>query len=367
MKGIHLFVPMLHRHDAVGEHTRALRHRLLAAGVPSLIYTELPDPTTVDETRHYRDYESAAEVGDVLVYQFATDSAMAGWLAGRPERLVINYHSITPPEFFAPWNNAITRLQVGAQQRLADLAPGAALGIADSVFISNELRAAGCTNIAVVPVAGISVPSEPSPDALEGLRSRHRGRGTAWLSVGRWAPNKAHHHTVAALFVARNTVDPGATLTLVGSPTEPAYAAALKRYAASLGLADAVDFVSDIDDDQLAAHYRAADVLVMLSDHEGFGVPLVEAMGHGLPIVAFDAGAVSEVLGDAGILLPGKHPRQVVMAVSALMADPGERDRLVETGRKRFQAIGLEEAGNRLVEALLGVAASAPAGSSSVG
>ncbi len=62
MKGIHLFVPMLHRHDAVGEHTRALRDRLLASGVPSRIYTELPDPTTSDETRHYLDYESASEV-----------------------------------------------------------------------------------------------------------------------------------------------------------------------------------------------------------------------------------------------------------------------------------------------------------------
>jgi glycogen synthase len=84
---------------------------------------------------------------------------------------------------------------------------------------------------------------------------------------------------------------------VVGSPTEPAYADGLVRYAASLGLADAVDFVSGISDDELAAHYRFADVLVMLSEHEGFGVPLVEAMGHGLPVVAFDAGAVDEVLG----------------------------------------------------------------------
>ncbi len=160
---------------------------------------------------------------------------------------MINYHSITPPEYFAPWNNAIARLQVGAQQRLAALAPRAALGIADSEFISSELRQAGCTNIAVVPVGGISVPAEPSPQALGRVRSRRTGSGTGWLSVGRWAPNKAHHQTVAALFVARATSQPGATLTLIGSPSEPAYAAALKRYAAALGLAGAVHFVSDIE------------------------------------------------------------------------------------------------------------------------
>ncbi|HEY7917253.1 MAG TPA: glycosyltransferase family 4 protein [Acidimicrobiales bacterium] len=353
MRGIHQFVPMLHRHDAVGEHSRALRDSLHASGVPSVIYTEIPDPATMDETRHYLKYGSEAEAGDVLVYQFATDSEMAGWLAARPETIVVNYHGITPPEYFAPWNNAITRLQVGAQQRLADLAPRVALGIADSEFISTELRQAGCTNIAVVPVAGIPAPAEPSPEALDRVRSRRKGAGAAWLSVGRWAPNKAHHQTLAALFVARATADPGATLTLVGSPTEPAYAAALRRYAAVLGLADAVSFVSHVDDDELAAHYRAADVLVMLSDHEGFGVPLVEAMGHDLPVVAFDAGAVGEVLGGAGILLDEKHPRRVAAAIARLMAEPAERERLVVVGRDRLRAIGLDQSGKRLVEALL--------------
>ena len=147
MKGVHLFVPMLHRRDAVGEHTLALRDRLATSGLPSQIYTELPDLTTADETRPYLDYESDADAGDVLVYQFATDSVMAGWLAARPQPLVVNYHSFTPSEFFAPWNNAIARLQIGAAQRLAELAPRATLGIADSEFVAAELRAAGFSNI----------------------------------------------------------------------------------------------------------------------------------------------------------------------------------------------------------------------------
>ncbi len=356
MSGVHLFVPMLHRHDAVGVHTLTLRDRLLASGVPSRIYTELPDPATSGETRPYLDYGTDAEPGDVLVYQFATESEIAGWLADRPEAVVINYHSITPPEYFAPWNNGITRGQVGALQELARLAPRAALGIADSECIAAELRRAGCTRTTVVPVAGVpDPPIEPSPSALERVRSRRRGAGTQWLSVGRLAPNKAHHHTIAALFVARAEGAADTRLTLVGSPTEPAYAAALKRYAAALGLGTAVDFESGLSDDELAAHYRTADVLVMLSDHEGFGVPLVEAMGHGLPVVAYDAGAVGEILGGAGVLLERKHPRQVASTVVRLLGDPEETDRLRRAGKERFASLGLARAGDLLFEAVQGV------------
>ena len=359
--GVHLFVPMLHRHDAVGEHTRILRDRLVAAGLASRIYTELPDPVTSHETRPYLDYAADAVPGDVLVYQFATQSLIAGWLAARPEPVVVNYHSVTPPEFFGPWNNGITRGQVGALQELALLAPTVALGIADSAFVAEELRRAGCPRTVVVPVAGVSDPPvEPSTAALARVRARRTGAGPRWLSVGRRAPNKAHHHTIAALFVARAEGSPDASLTLVGSPTEPAYAAALHRYAATLGLAGAVEFVSGVSEDELAAHYRTADVLVMLSDHEGFGVPLVEAMGYGLPIVAYDAGAVSEVLGDAGVLLERKHPRHVAAAVSRLLADRAERDRLTGIGRERFTALDVGRAGDRLFELVRSVGAPVP-------
>jgi L-malate glycosyltransferase len=361
--GVHQFVPMLHRYDAVGEHARKFRDLLVAAGVPSRIYTEIPDPVTEAETLPYLRYQADAVPGDVLVYQFATRSVIAGWLAGRPEPVVVNYHSVTPPEFFGPWNDRITRLQVGALSELALLAPRAALGVAVSRFDSDELRAAGCEQVEVIPVANVRVPPlDPDPSLVEEVRRARPGPGARWLSVGRLAPNKAHQRTIAALFVTRATTDPAAALTLVGSPTEPAYAAALARYATQLGLADAVDFVSGIDEERLAAHYRAAHVLVMLSEHEGFGVPLVEAMGQGVPIVAADAGAVREVVGDAATVLDATGPRRVAAAVSQLLGDRAERSRLAEAGRARFDELDLGRAGDRLVEAVRGLRSVLPTG-----
>jgi len=356
MSGIHLFVPMLHRRDAVGEHTRALRDLLLADGVDCRIYIETPDPDTVDETRPYLDYVDEAQPGDVLVYQMATRSDMAGWLAARPEPVVVNYHSITPSGCFAPWNNWIARHQAAAMLELANLAPTAALGIGVSEFDADELRAGGCGEVVVIPVANVRMPpTAPDPDAVAALR-RRTGDGPQWLSVGRLAPNKAHQDTIAALFVARATTSPGARLTIVGSPAEPTYARALRRYAASLGIGAAVEFASRLSDGDLAARYAAADVLVMLSEHEGFGVPLVEAMSYGLPVVAYAAGAVPEVVGDAGVLLDAKGPRRVAAEVDALLSDAGRRAALVTAGRARPAALGLDRAGSDLVAALRGVA-----------
>ena len=159
--------------------------------------------------------------------------------------------------------------------------------------------------------------------------------------------------------MARATTSPDAHLTIVGGPTEPHYAAALRRFAADLGLSGAVEFTTRLSPGELAARYAAADVLVMLSEHEGFGVPLVEAMSHGLPIVAFDAGAVAEVLGDAGVLLGTNGPRAVAHAVAGLLGDPARCAALVEAGRARLGALGLDHAGSDLVTALQEVAAGA--------
>jgi len=356
MSGIHLFVPMLHIRDAVGEHTRALRDLLVAAGVASRIYTETPDPDTAEETRPYLEYEADAQPGDVLVYQMATRSDMADWLANRREPVVVNYHSLTPPGYFAPWNNWIARHQARAASELRRLAPTAALGIGVSQFDAAELRDSGCADVIVIPVVNVRIPPvEPDAAALAGLRATGEG-GPRWLSVGRLAPNKAHQDVIAALFVARATTAPTATLTIVGSPSEPAYARALRRYAADLGIGDAVEFVSRISDGELAARYASSDVLVMASEHEGFGVPLVEAMLNGLPVVAFAAGAVAEVVGDAGVLLDAKGPRRITEEVAGLLADPKRRQSLIAAGRGRPAALGLDRAGSDLVAALRRVA-----------
>ena len=129
MSGIHHFVPVLHRGDAVGRHTLRLRDATRARGFRSEIYVDTVEEETAGETVPVLSYPRRPQAGDVVVYQFATASAMAPWLAGRSETLVVNYHNITPPELMAPWDNHLALGQLRAQGDLRLLArarrPGA--------------------------------------------------------------------------------------------------------------------------------------------------------------------------------------------------------------------------------------------------
>ncbi len=358
MSGVHHFVPVLHRGDAVGRHTLRLRDASRSRGLESDIYVDTTEPDTAGETRPVLSYPEAARPGDVVVYQFATASAMAPWLAGRPEILVVNYHNITPPELMAPWDNHLALGQLRAQGDLRLLAPRAALAVADSAYNEAHLAEAGFTRTAVIaPSANLDTVRATTADRPQ----RMDGAGARWLAVGRVSPNKALESTVAALAVARAHGDAAATLLVVGKPATDSYAAALHRYVAELGLSGAVTFTGHASDATVAAAYASADVLVVTSEHEGFCVPVVEAMSIGLPVVAFDQGAVPEVLGAAGALVGDKDPYALAAAIGTLLGDAPRRRTMAEAGRRRLAELDLATAAHRFVDLLVGL--TQPAGS----
>ena len=200
MSGIHHFVPVLHRGDAVGRHTLRLRDATRARGYDSHIYVDTLDADTANETLPVLSYAEAAQPGDVVVYQFATASAMAPWLAGRSETLVVNYHNITPPDLMAPWDNHLALGQLQAQGDLALLAPRAALAVADSIYNEAHLAGAGFAKTAVVPPSAAldalgALGALDSSDALDvrdppqPTASQWRRRpGATWSQVARRRP-----------------------------------------------------------------------------------------------------------------------------------------------------------------------------------
>jgi glycosyltransferase involved in cell wall biosynthesis len=346
VSAIHHLVPVVHRGDAVGRHTLRLRDATRARGYQSDIFVDTIDPDTRTETRSVLEYETEAAPGDVLVYQFATASAMAPWLAGRREALVVNYHNITPPDLLAPWDNHLALGQLRAQGELSLLAPRAELGVADSAYNEAHLRQAGFARTAVVaPSAGLG------RAALNAREQRSvTGSGARWLCVGRVAPNKAIENVVAALAVTRRGADPEATLLIIGKPATVAYDAALHRYVADLGLSGAVRFGGHAGDAAVAQAYATSDVLVVTSAHEGFCVPVVEALAARLPVVAYDQGALPEVLGAAGTLVATRDPYALSATIDDLLRDPTRRQGLADAAARQLEVLDIDHSADRFVD-----------------
>ena len=358
MTAVHQFLPVFAAGDAIGNHVVRIRDTLRAAGYDSEIFADDIHPPMRRHARHFEEFRppagGGARGGVQLLYHLSTGSRMAAWLAEQPVPLGVDYHNITPAEYFDRWQPEAAGVARAARAEMRRLASSTAWGLADSSYNAAELVDEGYPDTAVVPILVDYADYDGDPDTatLTRLRRRAEGGGAHWLFVGRVAANKCQHDIVAAFAAYRKLFDPGARLSIVGGRTLLLYARALERLAVDLEVADAVDFADNVKFAQLLAYYRSADVFVSLSEHEGFCVPLVEAMHFGVPTVAFASTAVPETAGDATVLLPDKDPLTVAVAVQRVLTDDGVRKGLIEAGHRRVEHFSLVNNQRRLLEAL---------------
>jgi glycosyltransferase involved in cell wall biosynthesis len=323
-------IPSLASRDAIGVHTINLRDGLRQAGIDSDIFYGSFTPDVQHEGRPVTELGRAGR-DRWLLYQSSIGSPVYDIFAARSEPKLVNYHNITPAHLLAAWEpNVAYEVALGRTQ-LARLAPQSRLAVADSGFNESELRAAGFSRTAVVPLLiDMHRKSDEADPALAAELARHKEAtgGAELLFVGKISPHKAPHDLVKMLAVLRRLYDPAARLHLVGSPLGETYEPALRAFTAELGLGGAVNFAGSVTGAELEAYLQAADVFVCASDHEGFCVPLAEAMGHGVPVVAYGVTAVPETVGGAGLLLPDKSPARFAAAVARVRSDAVLRDHL---------------------------------------
>jgi glycosyltransferase involved in cell wall biosynthesis len=314
-------VGALHPGDAVGNEALAVRGHLRAAGLESEIFTGFVDPLLRTEARPLREHAGVNGRDTACLYHFSPGSPAGRVALEAKGPLAVVYHNVTPARFFAGWSDESARLAARADGELRELAPRASLGLAKSTFSRRDLEAAGFRACSVLPY--VHDPQRrvaPSP-----VFGRLYGDGRAHvLAVGRLAPNKRLEDVLHAFALLQRGPVPRSRLLLVGDDGLRAYADALRGLVRALRLRDVV-FCGRVDEDDLGSAYGLADVLVSLSEHEGYGVPLVEAMLAGVPVVAYDAGAVAETMGGAGVLLREKRPELVAGVIERLLGDPALR------------------------------------------
>ena len=349
-------VPGFAPHDAISNHVLQIRRVLRGAGFESDIYGEWIVGPLRSEARPFADCPALGR-DQVLLYHASTGSEMVAWLlerAARGQRILSDYHNITPASYYTRWLPDAAAGLAAARRQLVALAPHVELALADSRFNETELVEVGydptVTCRLLVDLDRYHDP--PDRRTLNRLRRRRDAGGTQWLFVGRVAPNKCQHDLIAAFAVYRQLFDPQARLTLVGGIATPRYLRALTMLVAELDLGDSVEILDGVGHAELLAHFIVADAFVCLSEHEGFCVPLLEAMEIGLPVVAYAAAAVPETLGDTGVLLAGKDPLDVACSVAELLGDEAAVRTLVAAGQARAAEFALGRTSAHLLDTL---------------
>lgn len=339
---VHQVLPSLHVADASGAHTLHARDALRRAGFESEVFVDHVDPELEAEVMRFEALDDhVAGSKTAIIYQFAVGSRLADLLISRSEPLIVNYHNLTPASFFWKWSpDWLVAVELGRSQ-LYRLARRAVHAIAVSEFNERDLLASGYASTSVVPPFVDVSAFEPASQDARGPGPAQKPRGATWLFVGKLLPHKAAHDLVRALAAYRAAYDPDARLVLLGGHPVGSYAGAVRMYAESLGLKEAVVMTGAASDAELVAAYAGADVFVCLSDHEGFCFPLLEALNREVPVVAYAAGAVPATLGHAGVLVGDKSGPEVAAAVHRVVSDGSLRERLVAEGRAQLARFDL--------------------------
>ncbi len=342
-------VPALHRGDAIGDTAVHMRDFLRGRGFAADIYCLEHDRGLENEVRPFAGFPEPAP-DDVAILHYALPSPLSQALTRLRCRRLIIHHNITPPEFFAPFSDEFARIARLGRQELASLAPFVELGLADSDYNRRELAALGFRRTDVLPLfVDFSKYERPASAFVRGL---YRDDRTNILFVGRIAPNKKVEDLIRTTFYYKKYISPLVRLIVVGKTGAlPKYYESLVRMADEFYLkAEEIVFTGHVPDEEMFALYRASDVFLSLSEHEGFCLPLLESMVFDLPVVAYEAGAVPETMGGAGVLLKRKRVEDVAELVERVAHDRGLRDGIVAGQRERLARFKARDLGAFLLD-----------------
>jgi L-malate glycosyltransferase len=348
---VNQWVPAAHRGDAIGDSARRVRQMLRDAGHRSDIFALTMDDVLRDDVRPFADPASCT--ADITIFHFALPSAMTAAFASLGGVRILQYHNITPAAFFAPYDPQLFRLAALGRQELKSLVGNVDLALGDSDFNRQELEEMGFAPTGVFPIAVDTerLTAAPPVPALESIL----GDGLInILFVGRIVPNKRIEDHIRLAEHYKRYIDAYYRFIFVGRYDGiPRYYNAIRAMILQYRmLPDRFLFPGAVSDVELAAYYRWADVYVSLSEHEGFCVPLVEAMAADVPVLAYAAGAVPETLGGAGFAFSPKDLEFAAEMAGTLVYDRGVRTEIIAGQRRRLADFALPRVEARLRDVL---------------
>lgn len=354
---VHQVVAALSPGDAVCNEALVFQRLLRARGYASEIYAGAIAPEMTGLGLPASDYaKRGSAAGAATIFHFAIGSPVAERVLSATGPLILRYHNVTPHEFFLGFSGHLVGLTYHGARDLERFAERTSLGLAVSEFNRRDLEAASFKATEVLPLAMNMEALDETPDPV--VMSQFQDGRKNLIFVGRVAPNKKIEDLVRVFCAYQRYVEPESRLFIVGDGRGfEHYTRRLRELVSHLRI-DEVVFAGAVTQSELNAYYRLADVFLGLSEHEGYGAPLIEAMRFGIPVVAFDAGAVRETLQGGGILLTEKEPEVVAELLGMVTEDRALRGAVLETQAAALARIRSVDIGEGLAQVLRRVEAS---------
>jgi L-malate glycosyltransferase len=334
-------------HDAITNEALGFRARFSRWGYGGRDFAVHLAPGLNGAVRPMKRFKPHPE--DLLLLHHSAATPRLRELLALPNRKLLLYHNVTPPWWL--WEHApvqAVQCAVGREQ-LPELVRSVDVAAADSAFNAQELEAAGAAHAEVIPLLidlsrlGSARPHDSTADRAD--------KPPTILFVGRLSPHKRQGEVIRTFALYRRHRAPEAQLNLVGDPISGAYLKYLHALAHELA-PGAVTIETGLSNADLGERYRSADVFLCMSAHEGFCIPLVEALQFGVPVIARPAGAVPDTVGDAAVLVDDPDLAVVAELLHLLVTDQELRDELRRRGHERIKAFSPEAIATKLKEAV---------------
>lgn len=323
--------------DAVGNDVIAFKNALKEQGIVTEIFANNIHKRIAPGTARFFKELPALKENDIVIYHFASECPMAEAVKKLPCKKILRYHNITPPAFFHGYDADAEKATKNGLKQVKELAPYIDFGLPVSEFNKHDLEEMGYK--CPMEVLSILIQFEDyAQKPSEKIIKKYKDGITNILFVGRMAPNKKVEDVISAFHYYKTHYDETARLFLVGSFSEEnKYYQMLVKHIAKLGVKDVI-FPGHISFDEILGYYSVADVFLCMSEHEGFCVPLVEAMYFKVPIVAYSSTAIPDTLSGSGVVVDEKDYAVIGSTINKLINDSEFRNKIINEQNNRLKA-----------------------------
>ena len=345
---IHQFATSLTYGDAISDEMLEIQAALQESGFESEIFVRFFEPRMAKYKHDYREYKKYSSPDNVVLFHFSIGSPVSKMFFRISDKKILIYHNITPHEYFLDYHRILARECYKGRLEIKLFADKVDLALGDSEFNRKELEDSGYPETGVLPLLLNFSKFDRSDDSVT-RRIFSNGKSTI-LFVGRIIPNKKFEDAIKAFYFYKKYFNKKSQLILAGDYRgQERYFAGLRNLVDSLGVEDVI-FTGHIDFRELAALFKIAFVYLSLSEHEGFGVPLLEAFYNRIPVLAYAAGAVEETMNGGGLLLREKDFFKAAAVLERLEKDKSFRDTIVDGQLKALEKYKRENVSRILLE-----------------